>query len=123
MTRVSQTLLGAHSSCPFAENDSRESRSWPVSVFVVKPSRRPYDIEKPAPILPLATGTDTFARVSNNPSLPNGTATLPPHLDIDGFALVMLIKPPSALRPKSALCHGSAALELDRVAAGLLDEA
>jgi len=33
-----------------------------------------------------------------------GTEKLPPHLDRDGRPLEMLIKPPRALRPKSALC-------------------
>ncbi len=103
MTRDSQEGVGVQSSCPLPANDSRESRSWPVTVFVLKPSRRPTAIEKPAASLPAATGPDTLARVSSRPSVPTGTETFPVHAVIDGRALVMLINPPRALRPKRAL--------------------
>src|SRR5688572_20776867 len=104
MNRVSQLSPGSHSSWPLPANDSRESMSLSVSVFVVNPSRRLNDMLAPIARRLLTSGPETFARVSKRLSDPNGTVTFPPHSVIDGRAVEILISPPSAFRPNSALC-------------------
>ena len=104
ITRVSQLRIGVQSNCPFPANADRESRSLPVRSLTVYPSRRPYCSDTPIPSVFATSGPETLPRTSRASLLANGTDRLPDQLDSDGLALVTLIKPPSALRPKSALC-------------------
>jgi hypothetical protein len=54
--------------------------------------------------LPATTGPDAEPRTSPLEKLPNGAITLPFHFFSDGLRLMMLITPPRAFRPNSALC-------------------
>src|SRR5688572_1479930 len=102
MRRVSQRAFGIHSSCPLPNIAERESRSLPVTVFSVNPSR----LACPSARLKAmreVSGPVTLARNSREEKLPSGTATAPCQSYSDGRTLLTLIRPPSVLRPKSPL--------------------
>ena len=97
-------MSGLNSTWPFTEKADRESMSLPVTSLTVNPSRLTCATEKPTASLSAITGPDTPPRTVHAPWLPNGSVNAPVHPAIDGRLLVTLTRPPSVLRPNSALC-------------------
>src|SRR5262245_16308690 len=104
MTRVSQAEFGVHSTWPLPVKAERLSRSCPVTVLVVNPSRSAWLAANDTPSLSATIGPEMLPRPSHDPKLPNGRNAVPVHFESDGLRLVTLTRPPSVLRPKSALC-------------------
>src|SRR6185295_5685949 len=102
MTRVSHAGLGVHSTCPLPVKADRLSRSWPVTVLVVKPWRSAWLAANDTASLSATIGPEMLPRPSHEPKLPNGRNAVPVHLVSDGRRLVTLTSPPSVLRPNSA---------------------
>ena len=75
----------------------------PVTSFTVKPSRTRVPKARPSAALPLS-GPDIAPRIPRSRWVPSGESMRLVHCVIDGRAVVMLIRPPSAFRPNSALC-------------------
>ncbi len=95
--------------------------SCPVTSFFVKPSRCEWPIAKPTAAF-LPSGPDASPLTSYALKLPNGTTADPVHLDKDGRTLVMLTRPPSVLRPNSALCGPRTNSTCDTSSSSMLDE-
>src|SRR5687767_3520423 len=71
--------------------------------LVVKPSRSLPPTEKPTATLS-PSGPDAVPVTSYEPKLPIGTVTPPLQPLSDGRSVTTLTRPPSVLRPNSALC-------------------
>ena len=90
---------------PCRTSPTASRASWPVTSLTVKPSRCAVAERRARRRACPATAARTRSpRTSRAPALPNGAATLPVHFVSDGRALVTLTRPPSVLRPNSALC-------------------
>ena len=105
MTRVSHCAFGVQSNWPLPENASRESMSLPRQrVGRESVARGPGHAEAHGQLVRRDRPGNVRAHVEQVVAAERARRALPPHFDSDGRPLVMLMRPPSALRPKSALC-------------------
>src|SRR5438034_11397500 len=104
MARASHVRLGVHNNWALLENAARLSMSCPVTSFTVNPSRFTCANETPRFSVSLMTGPDAPPRTAHDPWVAKGADSVPTHRVADGRLLVMVTRPPSVLRPKSALC-------------------